>query len=192
VDKATLVRSDLEIEGRVLAALSLARIPVTLCDLNYVPQLDEWQVVIATPWHDTKGPRETYARVIKALQEAAIYDQVPIRRIFLKSPDDPLVKSLEREIMAKSEGAVHILAENRNANTERRYSVIFAPFAGPGGAVPSRRFVGEDSLRGFLENDLYISRSSIDEAISELHRKGSTSLFNVQLTRKELRKLRLG
>ena len=191
MDKTTLVRSDLEIEGRVLGALSRAKVPVTLCDLNYVPELDEWQLIIGTPWYDSKGPREAYGRVIKALQDAGIYEDVPIGRVTPRSPDDPVVRSLEREVNLGTEGAIHLLA-NETASGDQSYRVIFAPFAGPGGAVPSRHFRGVDRLREFLENTLYISRSSVDEALSELRRKGSASIFNVQLTRKELKKLGLG
>lgn len=190
MDKTTLVRSDVEIEGRVLAALSLAKIPVTLSDLNYVPQLDEWQLIIATPWYDSKGPRESYSRVFKALQDAGIYEEVPTRRLFLKSPTDPLVKTLERDLKLRTEGSIHILGD-RKFHPERHYAVIFAPYTGLGGAVPARHFQGLDKLRSFLEDELYVSRSSVDEALSELERRGSTSIFNVQLTRKELKRLAL-
>ena len=190
MDKTTLVRSDLDTEGRVLNALSLARIPTTLVDLDYVPQLDEWQLVIATPLFDGKGPREAYSRVIKALQDVGIYEDVPIRRVFLKSPTDLSVKALEAEVKVKREGAIHILAYNR-PNRSKRYSVIFAPFAGPGGAVPSKQFDGADKLRAFLEEEIRISRSSVDEAFAELERKGSSSIFHVQLTRREAKRFGL-
>ncbi len=189
MDKATLVKSDLEIEGRVLAALSSAKIPVTLSDLTYVPQLGEWQLIVATPWYDSKGPRESYTRVIKAFQNAGIYEDIPIRRLFLKSPADPLVKALERDVKIRTEGTIHIVRSSKAQGYS--YAVTFAPFTGPGGVVPARRFAGSDDLRSFLEDDLYISPSSIDEALLELERKGSASIFNVQLTRKELRKLSL-
>lgn len=189
MDKATLVRRDLEIEGRVLSALSLAKIPLTLSDLNYVPQLDEWQLVIATPWFDSKGPRESYSRVIKALQNAGIYEAVPIGRLFLKSPADPLVKTLERDVKLRTEGTIHIVRSKKAQGYS--YAVTFAPFTGPGGAVPARRFAHIDDLRFFLEDELYISRSSVDEALREIERKSSASIFSVQLTRKELKKLAL-
>jgi hypothetical protein len=189
VDKTALVRSDLEVEGRVLAALSRAKIPVTLCDLNYVEPLQEWQLVIATPWYDSRGPRKSYDRVFQALQDAGIYKDVPIRRLSVTSPADPLVKALERDVKLRTEGTVHIVRSSKAQGYS--YAVTFAPFSGPGGVVPARRFAESDDLRSFLEDDLYISPSSIDEALLELERKGSASIFNVQLTRKELRKLSL-
>lgn len=188
MDKATLVANDLQIEGRVLAALSLAKIPITLCDLTYVQQLSEWQIVIATPLYDSKGPHEANFRVVKALQDAGFYEDTPIRRLFVKSPEDPLVRTLERETKAKREGSVEILEIDKKRNS---FAVFFAPFVGPGGAVPARYFTGQEELRAFLENDLCISPSSVDEALADLKRKGETSIGNVQLTRKEVKKLGL-
>lgn len=179
--------NDLQIEGRVLAALSLSKIPITLCDLNYVSELGEWQLVIATPLYDSKGPHEANSRVVKALQDAGSYEDVPIRRLFVKSPEDPFVKALEQETKLKREGAIHILGDKKRGS----FAVFFAPFVGPGGAVPARHFSGEEKLRDFLENDLYLSRSSVDEALSELERKGDASIFNVQLTRREVKRLGL-
>jgi hypothetical protein len=183
--------NDLQIEGierRVLAALSLAKIPITLCDLTYVPQLSEWQIVIGTPLYDSKGPHEANSRVVKALQEAGFYEEVPIRRLSVTSPEDPLVKALEQETKVKREGAVEILHIDKKRN---RFAVFFAPFVGPGGAVAARYFSGGEELRAFLENDLYVSRSSVDEALAELKRNGETSIGHVQLTRKEVKKLGL-
>lgn len=189
MDKTTLVRSDLETRGRILNALSLAHIPVTLVEVDYITQLDEWQIFVGTPLYDTKGPAEAISRVIKALQSLGIYEDVPIRRVFVKSPSDPVIKSLESEVKAQSEGAVHIVAIH--PNHDGQYSVIFAPFSGPGGAVPSRRFNNREQLRQFLEDSIGIARSSVDEALVEIKQKGSASILHVQLTRREAKRLGL-
>jgi hypothetical protein len=60
--------TEVEIRGLVLEALSQTEIPVTFCDWNYVEQLGEAQLIIATPWYDDKGPRTTYSAVIDALK----------------------------------------------------------------------------------------------------------------------------
>jgi hypothetical protein len=191
MDKTTVVRSDLDTQGRVLNALSQAKIPASLVDLDYVPQLDEWQLVIATRLYDNKGPQEAYSRVIKALQAVGIYEEIPIRRVFLKSPSDPSVKALEAEVKLKTEGEIYIFVDTLYASADQHsYSVIFAPFSGPGGAIPSRRFDGLNLLQTFLEDEVGISRSSVDDALDELKRKGSAS-FHVQLTRREAKKLGL-
>lgn len=190
VDRATLVRTDLDIGGRVMAALSRAKIPVTLCDWNYVPHLDEWQLIIASSWYDSKGPREAYIRVFSALKDAGIYQEVPLLRLSLKSPRDPLVKALEREVKAEREGVVHIVDYSRQGHN-RQYSVVFSPFSGHGGALPSKKVSGIERLREFLEEHLLIGKSSVDEAFGELERKGNASIFHVRLTHREAKTLGL-
>lgn len=175
--------------GQIQGALSLARVPVSLVEVDYLPQLEEWQIFVATPLYDTKGPAEASSRVIKALQTRGIYKDVPIRRVFIKSPTDPVVKALESEVKLRTEGAIHILA--LHADRQAPYSVIFSPFSGPGGAVPSRRFNNTQQLRQFLEDEVSISRSSVEEALLEVRHKGSASIFHVQLTRREAKRLGL-
>ena len=190
MDKTALVKkSDLEIQGLIMEALNRAKIPITFCDWNYVEQLDEWQLVIATPWHDTMGPHEAYSRVIRAFQEAKIYEEVPMRRVFLRSPEDPLVKSLQKDASERKEGSIHILEHNGRGH--KVYTLIFAPYSGPGGAVPAVRFSALHDLSEFLDRRLHIGRSSIDEAMSELTRRGSASIFNVLLTTREAKRLGL-
>ena len=70
MDQATLVKQDRLIEAQVLDALDRASIPVTLCEWNYVPQLEEWQLIIATPWYDSKRPRTAYRAVVDAFEKA--------------------------------------------------------------------------------------------------------------------------
>lgn len=190
MDKTTLVRSDLEIQGLVLEALSQAQIPITLCAWNYVPELDEWQLIIATPLYDSKGPRAAYSIVTKALQAAGIYQDVPVRRLFVKSPNDSIVSSVQQDIADREEVAIHVLG-GAGSNHEKRFALFFAPFSGPGGRVPAKHIVGTDALREFLENRLHIKRSSVEEALADLDRKGSASIFNVQLSPREARILGL-
>jgi hypothetical protein len=185
--KETLVRSEVEIWGRTENALSRARIPVTLFDWNYVPELDQWQLTIATPWYDNRGPREANARVISALQDEGIYPDVPMLKLFVRSPEDPVVKTLERELRSKTEGAIHIVQDLNSA----RYRVLFSPFSGPGGAIPAKIISGRDELRLFLEERLYIAKSHVDDALAELNRKHSASILPVHLTKKEAKVLGL-
>jgi hypothetical protein len=173
-----------------MLALSRARIPVTLVDWTHVPQLDEWQLVIATPWHETRGPREAYMKIITALQDEGIYQDVPIRRVFVRSPEDPVVRELEEEIRHSTEGVLFIEDHNRAGETGE-YSLVFAPFAGRGGAVPAVHCKGTEELQAFLEDRLRISRSRVEEALRELDYKGHTFIPNVELTSKQARSVGL-
>jgi hypothetical protein len=185
MDQAVLVKSDRDIGAKVVEALSRVNIPVSLFDWTYVPQLEEWQLVIASPWVDTKGPLTAYRSLVDALKKASIYEEVPIRRVFLRSPTDPLVKKLEREVKEHNEGFLHIL-KHRGRNTQ--YSVVFAPIAGPGGAVPSLRLSNLGELESFLRDDLG-TRRAIDEAFEELDRSDATSIYPVTLTTRQMKKL---
>ena len=190
MDKTALVRSDRDIGGLVLEALSRAKIPVRLCDWHHVPDIDEWELIIATPWYDARGPREANSRVIKALQDAGIYQDVPILRLSVRSPGDAVVKAIEQELKDRKQGTIHIV-DLGGPNGRKEYSVIFAPYTGKGGAVPSKRLSGLEQLREFLEKRLHIWRSSVDEALAELDRKGNASISQVQLTTREAKKLGL-
>ena len=190
MDKATLVRGDLEIEGRVVEALSRAKIPVSLCAVDRMPETGDLRLVIATPWYDKLGPSETYHRILTAFQKAGIYKEVPLLRIYARSPDDPLVRDIEQEIKIRREGAIHIVG-HPGANHNKHYSVVFAPFSGKGGFIPAKRISGIQELREFLEKHLHVHKTSVDEALAELERTGTTSIFQVQLTSREAKKLKL-
>ncbi len=189
MDQATLVKSDRIIEAKVLDALDRARIPVTLCEWNFVPQLEEWQLIIATPWYDSKGPRTTYTTVVDALESAGIYKDVPMRRVFLKSPDDPLVKVLQHETLTHWEGFIHILRHQGNGGVPE-YSLVFAPVTREG-AVPVQRFPTVDDLKSFLAEDLHLAPSAFQGALDETKRTGSGSIYPVTLTTRQIKKLGL-
>jgi hypothetical protein len=190
MDKETLVANDVEIEGAVIAALSRARIPVTAVDWAWVPQIDEWQLVVVTSLHDTRGPHETYSRIISALSEAGIYQSVPVRRLFVKSPEDPAAKRLVQEIKTTSEGSVHIIRDATD-NGRPKYAAVFAPYLGSGGPIPSVRPENDQKLRDFLGKRVGVAPYLIDQALSQLATKGSTSIFNVRLNFKRARALKL-
>ena len=177
--KAVLVsQKDIEILGLVLDALNQAQIPVTFCDWNYVEQLGEAQLIIATPWYDTKGPRATYSALIDALQSAGSYEKVPMRRVYLKSPEDPLVELLEAE--EPDEGFLHVLRHRDGS-----YSVLFAPLSGPGGPVPARHFSDESETKEFLLDRLHLSQVAAQEAFSEVAQHGNGAVVT-RLTASQL------
>ena len=187
MDQTALVREDRLIEAQVLDALDRARIPVTLCEWSYVPQLEEWQLIIATPWHDSKGPRTAYLAVADACEKAGIYQRVPMRRLFLKSPDDSLVKTLQQESRTRWDGFVHVLRHQGNGRAQD-YALVFTPITREG-AEPVRRFSSLEDLTLFLTHDLRLNPSSIQGPLDEMKRTGAGFIHPVNLTTRQLKKL---
>jgi hypothetical protein len=101
------------------------------------------------------------------------------------SPDDPLVKTLQREAKEQRQGFIHILRHGSE------YALIFAPHYGPGGAVPARHFPNREELKQFLIDDLHVRPTSIDEAFDEIRRSGAGSISPVTMTARQTKKLGL-
>jgi len=113
---ATLVSSDIEIGRRIVATLTRANIPVTLYLWAFVPQLQEWQLIIGTPLVDSKGPLAAYGEVNKTLRKEGLFDDVPHRRIFLRSPNDRALKSLQKQSETVPHEAFRVVNEPIGGN----------------------------------------------------------------------------
>jgi hypothetical protein len=187
MDQSTLVKSDRIIEAQMLDALDRARVPVTLCEWNFIPQLEEWQLIIATPWHDSKGPRTAYREVIDVFEKAGIYQQVPMRRVFLKSPEDSLVKLLQQEAGSQWDGFVHILRHHANGKGQE-YSLVFSPVTRDGFARV-QRFSKLDDLQSFMSEELQLNPNILQSALDDMKRTGAGSIYPVTLTTRQIKKL---
>ena len=97
-----------------------------------------------------------------------------------------MAQALMRELKHNVEGSVHI---NRGLNEP--YTVVFAPYLGTGGAIPSIQIGSERELREFLEKKLEIPRYKIDTALNRLGGSGSASVLDVRLPIRKLRHLGL-
>lgn len=193
MDQTVLVKEDRDIGVQVMEALSHVKIPITLWKWIYVPQLEEWQMIIATPWYDSKGPRATYTALVNALQQAGIYERVPMRRVSLKSPSDPLVQALQQEASEQREREFDIyILKHAGQGNGARYSLFFFPISGPGGAAPSRNFANLAALRRFLTENLRVRPRSLEDALDEVEHSGFGSVYPVALKARDIRKLGLG
>jgi len=208
-----LVDRDLDTGRRILGALAKAGIAVNVAFWAYIPQISEWQLFIATPLVDSKGQRSAYEQVLRTLQNQGIDGDLPWRRIFLRSPKDRVLKSLENQSKNYSSeafrvlnlpigdrfvedayiytGSIHIVRLSKSRDAEPKYSLIYTPYAGLGGAAPSRSIEGTENLRQFLSKKLLIDSIVIDTSLSELITTGNSSIPNVQLNHAELKRLGL-
>jgi hypothetical protein len=207
-----LVSHDIEVGRRIVAALTRASIPVTVYLWAFIPQLQEWQFMIATPLVDSKGPRAAYGEVNKALQKEGVFGDIPLRRIFLRSPSDKVLKSLEKESKTVPQETFRVVNEQiagnfvedaylyagsidilriKSPGTEENFRVIYSPGSG-GRAVPSVRVQGFEKLRNLLEREIRIRPEIIERAIRDLAEKGDAATIpNVQLKPSELKRLGL-
>ena len=190
MDQTSLVNSDMEIEGKVVSALSRTKIPVTAVDWNWAQDLEESQLIVVTSLVDTRGVRETYARIFRALSVAGVYKSVPIRRLYVKSPGDPVARKLIEELRLTNEGSIHIV-RSTTTNGSSRYSVVFAPYVGSGGPIPFKGVRNDTELRDFLEKRLGIESYAVDRALAELAKKHHATIFNVELSLRRAKKLNL-
>jgi hypothetical protein len=202
---AVLVDRDLEIGRRILAALAMAGIPVSVAFWAHVLQIGEWQLFIATPLVDTKGHKAAYDQILRTLQRAGINDDLPWRRTILRSPKDKVFKSLEEQ--TSYSGSIEIIeSENIPRGTPSSYYVTYASY--PGGTLRALnlsvgdRFVedayvyghtwvvtGLDHLREFLSK-LQVNSQLVASALRELPTKKTAFILNVRLRPQDLKRLR--
>ncbi len=188
--QVALVKSERVIEAEILDALDRARLPVALCEWNYAPQLEEWELIIATPWYDSKGVRPAVKALISALVKAGIYKRVPLRRVSVKSPGDPFVKLLQQESKSQWDGSLHVLRHAGNGHAAG-FSCVLAPVTRPeSGGV--RRFAKLEDLKSFLLDDLRLGATSVQSAVDEMSHRGSGEIYPVSLTTRQMKRIGLG
>jgi hypothetical protein len=207
VDKGSIDRG-----RRVIAALSRARIPVAVALWAFTSEPEEWRLTIATPLVDELGPLAAYEKVRKALQRTGLQDEFPLMRIFLRSPKDRVLRSLQKEshalanlgredyrlVNAAIEGSfvedaylytgfLDVIRESVPGSAQEKYLVIYTP--GTGGTAPAARLHELDQLRDLLERKK--GREITEKAFRELADKGDTVIPNMQLKPSELKRLGL-
>jgi hypothetical protein len=209
---ALVDKTSIDLGRRVIAALNRQGIGVAVGLWAFASQSEEWQLTIATSLVDELGPLAAYGKVQKALQKARIEDEFPLRRIFLRSPKDRVLQSLQKEsraleredyrlVNASIEGSfvedaylyrgfIDITeSENiRSRRAESTYFVTYAPYSGPGDATV--RVDGVNNLRDLLLSKLHISPNVTESTLSELSAKKAASIPNVQLRARDLKRLR--
>jgi hypothetical protein len=210
---ATLVNSDIDIGRRIVAALTRAAIPVTVYLWAFVPQLQEWQLIIGTPLVDSKGPLAAYGEVNRALRKEGLFDDVPLRRIFLRSPNDRALKSLQKQSESVPQEAFRVVNEpiagnfvedaylyggsifivragSLRPNRREYYSVMYTPRSGQRTPAPPLRLEKIEDVRRFLEQKLHLDTHATDLQLEKL-RANQSVLIPVALTTAQLRVLGL-
>lgn len=94
MDKETLVRSDLDVGRRITEALDHSEIKLRGSLWLHDKEEDDWRLILVTPLVDSRGPLATYTMVQRALAKAQLTSELPLSKISVTGPSDPLIKSL--------------------------------------------------------------------------------------------------
>jgi hypothetical protein len=197
MDKTTLVNEDVRMGQDVIAWLAAAGIPVDDAFWAYQAPAEEWWLFLSSAWVDQKGIRDAYLALSNALHKSPIRQQLPLRRISLLSPSDPLAKNarnyLVQDYVSESyryAGALHVV-RSIGRRGRKIYQITFAPYRSSGGSVPAMEVTGDEALSQFLTDQIGIDPSDMRHALKELQLRGSYSFPDVQLHTKDLRTLGL-
>lgn len=200
-----LVDRDLDVGRKILGVLGREGITVNVAFWAHVPQISEWQLFISTPLVDVKGPKAAYEQVLRVLKEAGMESELPWRRIFLRSPKDSVLKSLEN--WKSDGGSIEIMeSENIPRGTASAYYVTYAPQTGATFRIlnlpVADRLVeeaymygatwlvtGANDLRALLSK-LHINREAQETAIKELSARGRALIPDVRLRVRDFKRLR--
>jgi hypothetical protein len=204
---ATTTLVDLDIGRKIIVALVRANIPISVALWAYVPQIDEWQFLIATPLVDSRGPKAAYERVLRTLHDAGMDPQLPWRRIFLRSPKDPVLRSLAKQTEIPDGSIIITEFETIPRGAPSAYYVTYDPSPGETFRALNEpvgdRFVedayvygktwiaaGLDELRTLLSKFLHLSHDIVESAIQEVSARKSASIPRVRLQPRDLKRLR--
>jgi len=187
MDKATLVDKDLRIGRDVIGLLRAADLFVDDAFWAYMPQVEEWRLVLSSPRVKELGVRNSYLKMSNALHKSPLWEEIPVSRISLFAPDDDVIERLRGLEKHRYEGAIEVIKSDRK-NGSPIFLVFFAPNKGQGGAVELK---GESKLEEFLRDQIGISDPDVQAALRILDARGSYSFENLQLTTTKLRKIGL-
>lgn len=112
MDKPTLVDDDMKAGEALLNKLDQAKFNVKAALWFYMPDSEEWRLILASPFVDTDGPKKAYEKVQSQLQELDGRYKLSLWNISLVSPDDKLIKTLKSAI--KTDKAVSHIRFTRN------------------------------------------------------------------------------
>ena len=195
MDQTTLVEKDIRIGNDIIGLLTAAGIPVVDAFWAYMPEIEEWRLILTSPKVRQIGVRNAYMALSRALHNSRLAEEIPLRRLSLLSPKDQLVRNIRTRLSYSYEGSLHIVqsssATRRVGTHTDTYMVTFAPHNAAGGAIPMVSLDGEVTLRRFLVDQAGVDAREADRAIEQVGLRGSFSFPNLKLNTSDLRRLRL-
>ena len=110
--KATLVDADMKAGKDLLNILDDTKFKVKAALWLYMPEPEEWRLILACPIVDEEGPKKAYETVQSQLQGLNQRDRLSLQDISLVSPGDKLIKALK--LVFKLDKAISPIRFTRN------------------------------------------------------------------------------
>ena len=100
-----LVESDMQLGKDVYSAISEDKVlkPRAILWL-FDDDAHEWRLIISTDDAKSRGPQAAYLRVRSILKKANLLDRIPLNRIVVTTPDNPLLATIGSMIRTGDEG----------------------------------------------------------------------------------------
>lgn len=98
MDKASLVVELIEDGKRLIEALDAAKFDVKAAMWFYLPDTDEWRLIIASPFVDNSGPMKAYEFIQKEMEKLSPALGIKLRNIAVVSPQDRLISLMRLAI----------------------------------------------------------------------------------------------
>ncbi len=90
-----------------------------------------------------------------------------------------------------TKGSLHLNWVNKGQPSEPEFAVKFVRYGAVGDVTGSRKFLGEEALWAFLALSLSIGSTHVQDALSDLHDKGSTKIDSLDISDDDLRRFEL-
>ncbi len=104
MDKTALVSVDVERGAQILRILDDAGLNVKIALWSYLPEYEEWRLVLASRKFDNVGQFDAYGLLHTALEQAGLtLEQTP--SVMILNMNNPFIKTLRR-IFGKSKSVV--------------------------------------------------------------------------------------
>ena len=103
MDRAILVGIDIEGGERLLKALDEADLDIHAALWIYLPDPDEWRLMIAFPLVDREGPKKAYILIQSELAKLVPPPEISLRNISAVGLKNRLIKALQRIVQIRQD-----------------------------------------------------------------------------------------
>ncbi|MCC6357413.1 MAG: hypothetical protein IT450_01605 [Phycisphaerales bacterium] len=111
-----LVDTEIERGRRLIQAMDERGIGVSMALWLYHEESSEYWLTIAGKFVDELGKHEAYLRIARILTETGLGEELPLRRVQVVFPDEPLVRSIRKLVKTPAKGLVGFRLSRSHVN----------------------------------------------------------------------------